>query len=329
VEVEDTLLNLPLKIKADMVVLSMAMTPSSGTKNLAEILGIEVGNSGFLEEIYPKLKPVETKAKGIYICGCAHGPKDIPESVTQAEAAAFKVVLDLSQEKIGKDMDIAYIDEKTCDACKVCVDVCPFDAIEMVDITKEGKPSSVARIEEIKCNRCGSCASRCPTGAVQLRRYNDELVLSQLSQLLSKKNGSMSPKIVAFCCDECGYATVDLAGMSHEAYSANVLPIRVPCLGWVSLYQIFKALETGADGVLLVGCMIETCQNLKGAVYAEKTVAFAKEILDEIGLNGKRIKLVPVCAADATKFIAAAESLISDVKGLKPIKTKIGGAKNG
>ena len=328
VEVEDTLLNVPLELKADMVVLSMAMTPTAGTRNLAEILGIEVGDSGFIKEIYPKLKPVETNVKGIYVCGGAHGPKDIPESVTQAEAAAFKVILDFSREKLAKDMDIAYVDENACDGCKVCVDVCPFGAIKMVDITKEGKPSSVARIEEIRCNRCGSCASRCPTGAVQLRRYNDDLVLGQLSELLSKESGSMSPKIVAFCCDECGYATVDLAGMSHEKYPTNVLPVRVPCLGWVSLYQIFKALENGADGILLVGCMVENCQNLKGAVYAEKTVAFAKEILDEIGLNSSRIKMVPVCAADATKFITAAESLLSDVKDLKPIKTKIGGAKN-
>jgi coenzyme F420-reducing hydrogenase delta subunit len=100
--------------------------------------------------------------------------------------------------------------------------------------------------------------------------------------------------------------------------------VRVPCLGWVSLYQIFKALELGADGVLLVGCMPEQCQHLKGVEYAEQTMRFAKDILNEIGLGSSRLKMVNVCAANPKAFSSAAESLVSELKGFKPIpKTKI------
>lgn len=320
VKVEDTLLDTPLEIEADMVVLSVGMRPTSGSENLAKILGIEVGADGFFKEVYSKLRPVETKVKGIYVCGGAQGPKDIPESVTQAEASAFRAILNLSKDRFEKEMDIAYVREDDCDGCKLCVEVCPFDAIEMVQVKGDkNSVTEVARIDAVRCDRCGMCANRCPTGAIQLRHYTDDQVLSQLHELLSKNGGSMSPKIAAFCCDECGYATVDLAGMGGMTYPSSVLPVRVPCIGWVSLYQIFKALEYGADGILLVGCMLENCQHLKGAIYAEKVVKFAKSILDEIGLNGNRLEMVTVCAADPLKFSNAAESLVKEVKRLGPV----------
>jgi len=332
VEVEDTLLNRPLEIEADMVVLSVGMVPTTGNQGLAKVLGIEINTDGFVKELYPKLKPVETTVKGIYVCGGAHGPKDIPDSVTQAEASAFRVILDLSRNGFEKDMDIAYVKEDYCDGCELCVEACPYDAIEMMKVEGEkAKVGSVARINEILCDRCGSCASRCPTGAVQLHRYTDDQVLGQISKLLSKYDADFSPMIVAFCCDECGYATVDLAGMGRVTYPANVLPIRVPCLGWVSLYQIFRALEYGADGILLVGCMPNNCQHLKGDVYAERVVTFAQDILDEIGLDRNRLKMVSVCAADPAKFCAAAGSLVDEVRKLGPItKSKlVGGDLNG
>jgi heterodisulfide reductase subunit A len=294
VEVEDTLLNLPLELEADMVVLSVAMTPTAGTKGLADTLRVETGNDGFVQEIYPKLKPIDTNVKGIYVCGGAQAPKDIPESITQADAVAFKVLSDFSRNSYKKNMDIAFVKEEDCDGCKVCVDLCPFNAPQMVEVEKEEngtrKLSSVARIDELL-----------------------------IAALLSENNGSTSPKILAFCCDECGYATVDLAGMGGMKYSANVLPMRVPCVGWVSLYQIFKAFEYGADGILLVGCKLENCQHLEGAVNAEKVVTFAKEIMDEIGLSGNRLNMISVCAAEPAKFSTAAESLMNEIKKLGPV----------
>jgi len=110
---------------------------------------------------------------------------------------------------------------------------------------------------------------------------------------------------------------VDLVGMSRIDYPANILPVRVPCLGWVSLYQIFKTLESGADGILLVGCKKEQCQNLMGDVFAERVVRFTKDIFGEIGLNSGKIKMVSLCAANPKEFLIAGESLINDVKDLK------------
>jgi len=100
VAVEDTLLGEPLKLEADLVVLSCGMTASKGTKRLTEILGIETDESGFFKEVHPKLKPIETKVRGIYICGCAQGPKDIPDAIVQAKAAASCADSELRKGKI-------------------------------------------------------------------------------------------------------------------------------------------------------------------------------------------------------------------------------------
>lgn len=323
VEVEDTLLDRPLEIEADMVVLSMAMVPTVGSNELAKTLGIQTGNNGFIKDVYQKLKTVETNVKGIYVCGGAHSPKDIPDSVTQAEATAFRVILELSRNSFEKDCDTAYVNEDDCDGCELCVEACPYDAIKMVESKDEKGPpvGLVARIDEIKCERCGSCAGKCPTGAIQLRNYTDQQMLSQISELLHKKNGeSISPTILAFCCDECGYATIDMVGMGGMPYPVNILPLRVPCLGWVSLYQIFKAFEYGADGILLVGCILDNCQHRKGGMYAGRVVPFAKSILDEIGLSNKRLQMVNVCAATPLEFSRVAKVFVEEVKKLGPIK---------
>jgi heterodisulfide reductase subunit A len=321
VRVEDTLLNMPLELETDLVVLSVAMRPTAGTENLAKILGVEVDSDGFIKELYPKLKQIETNVKGIYVCGGAQAPKDIPESVTQAEAVAFQVVSDLSKSTYHKIMDIAFVKEEDCDGCKVCIDACPFAALQMVEVDKTdgSKTRSIAKIDEVRCDRCGACASRCPTGAIQLRHYTDDQALNQIGALLSKGLSSLSPKIAAFCCDECGYATVDLAGMGGKKYPASILPIRIPCLSWVSLYQIFKTFEHGADGILLIGCKPENCQHLKGIQNAEKVVEFAKQIMDEIGLNGNRLQMISTCAAEPTTFSGAAESLINEIKKIGPV----------
>jgi coenzyme F420-reducing hydrogenase delta subunit len=126
----------------------------------------------------------------------------------------------------------------------------------------------------------------------------------------------MAKKVVAFCCDECGYATVDMAGMAGIDYPPNILTIRIPCLGWVSPYHIFKAYEKGADGVLLVGCMSGNCHNVRGNNYAEKVVLFVKDILDEIGLSRQRLEMTHVCAANPLDFSEAASVLLTQITAL-------------
>src|SRR5271157_653353 len=130
----DTLAGVPVTIEADLVVLAAAMRPADGIEELAQKLNIGYDEFGFLLESHPKLRPVETNTAGIFIAGACHSPKDIPESVAQASAAASKVQVMLSANELTREAEIAAINEQTCAACFTCVPTCPYHAIERTEV---------------------------------------------------------------------------------------------------------------------------------------------------------------------------------------------------
>jgi len=155
-----------LKIKADMVVLSTGMNPSKGTIEAIEVLGLGKGPNGFLTEIHGCLKPQETKNMGIYICGCAAGPKNIPYSVSTALAAASKAAALLSHKTITQELIIAEVDESLCLGCHRCEKLCEYGAININE-------NEIAKVDELKCKGCGVCISSCPARAIDLKYYRD------------------------------------------------------------------------------------------------------------------------------------------------------------
>jgi len=305
VEVEDMALGRLLEIDADLVVLSTGLVPSKESAKIAELLGLDIGPDGFIMEYNPKLNAVETKIEGVYVCGAAQGPKDIPESITQASAAAMKAVTRISKAKIRKDLATAAVDREVCDGCEICVEVCPYSAIEM---TETMGPTKLAKIDEYNCRGCGNCTSYCPTGAIQLRLLSDKQIFAQISGVLSNEgvapSSHASSKVIAFCCDECSYAAADMAGAESLQYPSNILPITVPCLGRISILHILKALKEGAGGVLLIGCLPKGCHYLVGEENARFQADLTKDLLSEIGLD-KFVEIRSACAATPNKFIDA------------------------
>jgi heterodisulfide reductase subunit A len=176
---EDTLLGRPTELEYDMVVLAIGMEPHSTTDKIQEILKIARSQDKFLQEAHPKLRPVDTLAAGIYIAGACQGPKDIPDSVSQAKAAASSVATLLHKGKIRIESIIASVNEDTCTGCGKCLKVCPYQAINL-DETR-----NIATIMEAKCNGCGSCAATCPVGAMQLRHYKDEQILAMIESAIT------------------------------------------------------------------------------------------------------------------------------------------------
>ena len=154
------------KIKADLVVLSTGMNPSKGTREIIEVLGLGKGPNGFLTEIHGCLKPQETKNLGIYICGCAAGPKNIPYSVSTALAAASKAAALLSHKTIIQELIIAEVDEDLCLGCHRCEKLCEYKAISV-------NGDEIAQVNELKCKGCGVCISSCPARAIDLKYYRD------------------------------------------------------------------------------------------------------------------------------------------------------------
>lgn len=150
----------------DLVILSTGMIPSYGTLELAEIMGLSKGPSNFLSEVHGCLKPVETKNIGIYICGCAAGPKNIPYSVSSALAASSKVSTLLSSDTLSQELIIAEVDENLCMGCHRCEKTCDFGAIE---VNEDG----IAKVDDLKCKGCGACVTSCPARAIDLKYYRD------------------------------------------------------------------------------------------------------------------------------------------------------------
>ena len=183
----DTLSGRPVTIEAEMVVLACAMTPTTGATSLAQKLSVGYDEYGFLSESHPKLRPVETNSAGVFVCGACQGPKDIPESVAQASAAAAKVLIMLSQDHLTREPEIAKVNETLCAACGACAKACPYQAIAIEDILdrKGNFVKKTARVNPGLCMGCGTCVAVCPSKSVDLEGFTEEEVYAQIESLMN------------------------------------------------------------------------------------------------------------------------------------------------
>ncbi len=168
----DTLTGKKVEVAADLVVLATAIQPNPTAVDLAKKLKISVDEFGFFSEAHPKLRPVETLSSGFYLAGVAQAPKDIPEAVAQASAAASKVSELFSKTELLHEPLIAGVDDDLCSGCSLCVPVCPYNAREL-DAAKDKK---VVKVTDVLCEGCGCCTAACPSGAAQLKNLNDTQV---------------------------------------------------------------------------------------------------------------------------------------------------------
>ncbi len=169
----DTLSGKNVEIDADMVVLAQAMVPSKGTADIAKTLKIGRDKDGFLAEAHPKLRPVESVTGGIFLTGAAQAPKDIPETVCQASAAASKVIQLLSKPSLEHSPVVAKVRESHCTGCEMCVDACPYEAIALVN----GK----AVVNEVLCEGCGTCSGTCVRAAIDVKNVTQLQIFDMIS----------------------------------------------------------------------------------------------------------------------------------------------------
>ena len=181
----DTLAGEPLTIVADLVVLASAMRPAAGVEELAQKVNVGYDEFGFLCESHPKLRPVETNAAGVFVCGACHGPKDIPESVAQASAAAGKVLLMFSRDQLHREPEIAHIQESHCAGCFACRRGCPYHAIDAAEIRdRQGLlVRRVARVNPGLCMGCGTCVALCPSKSADLEGFSEQQVYAMVECL--------------------------------------------------------------------------------------------------------------------------------------------------
>jgi heterodisulfide reductase subunit A2 len=162
----------------DMVVLGTGLTARNDTDRVAQIFGISQSADGFLMEAHPKLRPVSTNVDGVFLAGCCQGPKDIPDTVAQAEGAAAEVLSLASQGEIEVEATTSFIDPETCSGCKLCTEVCPYSAIEFLEA------KGIAAVKEALCKACGSCTAVCPSKAARQKHFTHDQVLAEVEGLV-------------------------------------------------------------------------------------------------------------------------------------------------
>jgi heterodisulfide reductase subunit A len=316
VDVEDALLKRFLDLEADLVVLATAMVPSEGTAELAELLGLDLEADGFFKEYNAKLRPTETKQKGIFLCGGATFPKDAPTASLHAHSAAMKAVKFLTNGKIVKDLRTAEINDEYCGDCEFCPVTCPYGAISLEPTTGD---HFVARVNDLLCEGCGVCVGTCPLNAIELKHSRPNQMAAQMNALLSV-NGTSKPLVLALCCQECGHTAVDSSGMAKMEYPANVRIVKVPCAGIVRVNQILEAFRAGAQGVMLVGCKADGCHYEVGSDKAEKRMDSAKVLLKEYGIEPERLELFKMVYIEGAQFAEAAKMMTDRVTKLGQLK---------
>jgi heterodisulfide reductase subunit A len=179
VEMNEVLSGQAIEVPADLVILMAGAEAHEDAKDVAHAVGISMCGNDFFIERHPKLDPVATTTDGVYIVGSCQGPKDIPDSVAQAGAAASRILATIAQGEVNVEVTTAVVNEDLCCGCQTCIKVCPYHAVSYDEEKK------VSVVNEVLCKGCGTCGSTCPTGAIRSRHFTDQQIFSQIEGLMA------------------------------------------------------------------------------------------------------------------------------------------------
>ena len=171
----DSLMQEEMDLTPDLVALSVGIV-ADGTEDLSKLLKAPLTEDNFFLEAHVKLRPVELPVAGVFVCGLAHGPKPVDETIAQAQGAAAKAAIPLVKGSVTVDPIVSKVDQDTCIGCTLCVNLCPFGAIEMVKVGKKKKAQTISA----SCKACGICSSHCPTFAISMGGFTNEQITDQI-----------------------------------------------------------------------------------------------------------------------------------------------------
>ena len=360
VNYQDLILNAETEIEADLVVLATGMVPNSGPnpylqmelsqakddKDDEKVAKLEqevaVAPPSVLNLNYrqgtdvPHLKhgftdshficfPYETRRTGIYTAGPVRRPMDTAQAIEDATGATLKAIQACENAALGRaahprsgDLSFPTFRKEGCTQCKRCTVECPFGAINEDDA---GYP----QYNEARCRRCGTCMGACPVRVISFENYSVETVGQQLKNVDIPDEFEEKPRILVLACENDAYPALDMAGMNRIEYSpfARIIPVR--CLGSVNTIWITDALNSGYDGVILLGCQKGDnyqCHFVKGSEMAHYRMSKIDDTLTQLNLEKERVQTYEVSITD----IGRLPEIINDMQktieeiGMSPFK---------
>lgn len=346
VKFQDLILDQEVSENADLVVLATGMIPNSGvdieevpqdepgqfTINADSILNLNYRQGKDL----PHLKygfndshficfPYETRRTGIYTAGPVRRPMDMQQAKEDATGAALKAIQALENAKLGRaahprsgDLSYPSFRKEGCTQCKRCTVECPFGAIDEDD-------NRYPQFNESRCRRCGTCMGACPVRVISFENYSVETVGQQLKNIEIPDEFEEKPRILVLACENDAYPALDMAAQNGNHYSpyARVIPVR--CLGSVNTIWVTDALNSGYDGIVLMGCQKGDnyqCHFVKGSEMAHYRMSKIDDTLQSLNLEKERVATYEVAITD----IERAPQLINDMAdtieqvGMSPFK---------
>ncbi len=292
---ENTLESQVREFTVDYLVLQTQLKPSRSTGQLANVLGLELDQNGFIKTRYSKMKPVQTSKRGIFIAGSAKTPMNLNDTLASSTNAALEVFKNILAKGKRKGW-IPVVDEDQCDVCEACIEACPNDALRLVN----GKITHIP----MHCEFCGICVSACPTRAIEFQSHSRESWLVRLEAIAKNhiRLEGKKPFSLVYACSECANASIDQAGFTGKGYPTGSYVIQFPCAGMVSPIEILKGLAEGAEQVIVAHCPPGGCHHQTGDHLAQLVVKFTQDMLTSIGQDPSRVKATYMIAALPNKM---------------------------
>ena len=289
------------------------MVPPKGLDAFARGMSLALGEDGFIQEKHVKLDPVNTLLTGVFACGCALGPKDVRDTVSDALGAAAKAASFLKTGRVTTSPEKPSIKSDLCDECKRCIEICPSNAITL----RHGNAS----IDPFLCNGCGACLPECPTGAIDFKNSTERQIASTLRGILRDKKQN-EVRVVNFVEGTIAYTGVDFLGLDRAKYPIEMRIIKVPSTAFISLRHLLYAFALGANGIV----MLEGRHDIDER-FTRSRIDSLKSGLDALGIDSMRL-WYSLVELPAYKNIAEIFNLhINTVKELGPIEKEAEAAK--
>ncbi len=269
--------------------------------------------------------PYETRRTGIYACGPTRRPMDLDQAMTDATGAAMKAIQAVENAAAGRaahprvgDLSYPIVRLEGCTQCKRCTVECPFGAIDEDE-------RRFPQFNEERCRRCGTCMGACPVRVIAFENYSVDTVGMQIKAVEVPDEFSEKPRILILACENDAYPALDMAGMQRLTYSAFVRAVPIRCLGSVNTIWITDALNSGYDGVMMMGCKKGDdyqCHFVKGSEMAHYRMSKIDDTMKQMGLEPERVQTLEVAITDSARVAKLINDYVAQLQELGPSPMK-------